>query len=32
MPLGSNRVKAAQAAEQAALEAIPTSRMKGLLR
>ena len=32
MPLGANRVKAAKAAEQAALEAIPTSRMKGLLR
>jgi NADH-quinone oxidoreductase subunit B len=32
MPLGSNRVKAAKAAEQAALEAVPTSRMKGLLR
>src|SRR6058998_2664831 len=32
MPLGANRVKAARAAEQAALEAIPTSRMKGLLR
>jgi NADH-quinone oxidoreductase subunit B len=32
MPLGANRVKAAKAAEQAALEAIPTSQMKGLLR
>jgi NADH-quinone oxidoreductase subunit B len=32
MPLGANRVKAAKAAEAAALEAIPTSRMKGLLR
>jgi NADH-quinone oxidoreductase subunit B len=32
MPLGANRVKAARAAEQAALEAIPTSKMKGLLR
>ena len=32
MPLGANRVKAAEAAEAAALEAIPTSRMKGLLR
>jgi NADH-quinone oxidoreductase subunit B len=32
MPLGPNRVKAAKAAEQAALEAIPTSQMKGLLR
>jgi NADH-quinone oxidoreductase subunit B len=32
MPLGTNRVKAAEAAEQAALEAIPTSQMKGLLR
>jgi NADH-quinone oxidoreductase subunit B len=31
-PLGVNRVKAAQAAEQAALTAIPTSQMKGLLR
>ncbi len=31
-PLGVNRVKAAQAAEQAALTAIPTSHMKGLLR
>jgi len=32
MPLGANRVKAAKAAEAAALEAVPTSRMKGLLR
>src|SRR3954451_9548942 len=32
MPLGANRVKAAKAAEQSALEAIPTSQMKGLLR
>jgi NADH-quinone oxidoreductase subunit B len=32
MPLGANRVAAAKAAEQAALEAIPTSKMKGLLR
>jgi NADH-quinone oxidoreductase subunit B len=32
MPLGANKVRAAKAAEQAALEAIPTSRMKGLLR
>src|SRR5881394_107975 len=32
MPLGTNRVKAAKAAEQAALEAVPTSQMKGLLR
>jgi NADH-quinone oxidoreductase subunit B len=32
MPLGPNRVKAAKAAEQAALEAVPTSQMKGLLR
>jgi NADH-quinone oxidoreductase subunit B len=32
MPLGANRVKAAKAAEAAALEAIPTSKMKGLLR
>src|ERR671933_1463891 len=32
MPLGVNRTLAAKAAEQAALEAIPTSKMKGLLR
>jgi NADH-quinone oxidoreductase subunit B len=32
MPLGANRVEAARAAEQAALQAIPTSHMKGLLR
>jgi NADH-quinone oxidoreductase subunit B len=32
MPLGADRVKAAKAAEQAALEAVPTSQMKGLLR
>jgi NADH-quinone oxidoreductase subunit B len=32
MPLGANRRRAAEAAEQAALEAIPTSKMKGLLR
>ena len=32
MPLGANRRRAAQAAEQAALEAVPTSQMKGLLR
>jgi len=32
MPLGVNRVEAARAAEQAALEALPTSQMKGLLR
>jgi NADH-quinone oxidoreductase subunit B len=32
MPLGANRVRAAKAAEQAALEAVPTSQMKGLLR
>jgi len=32
MPLGANRVKAAKAAEQAALEAVPTSHMKGLRR
>src|ERR687886_2477803 len=32
MPLGANRRRAAQAAEQAALEAMPTSKMKGLLR
>jgi NADH-quinone oxidoreductase subunit B len=31
-PLGVNRVKAAQAAEQAALGARPTIEMKGLLR
>jgi len=31
-PLGVNRVKAAQAAEAAALSATPTSEMKGLLR
>ena len=31
-PLGVNRVKAAQAAEAAALAATPTSEMKGLLR
>ncbi len=31
MPLGVNRERAARAAEQAALEAIPTSQMKGLL-
>src|SRR3954465_12641136 len=32
MPLGVNRRRAAEAAEQAALEAMPTSKMKGLLR
>jgi NADH-quinone oxidoreductase subunit B len=32
MPLGVNRVEAARAAEQAALAAVPTSQMKGLLR
>ena len=32
MPLGSNRVEAARAAEEAALNALPTSQMKGLLR
>jgi NADH-quinone oxidoreductase subunit B len=32
MPLGADRVAAAQAAEQAALQAMPTSQMKGLLR
>jgi NADH-quinone oxidoreductase subunit B len=32
MPLGANRRLAAEAAEQAALEAMPTSKMKGLLR
>ncbi|NLT56257.1 MAG: NADH-quinone oxidoreductase subunit B [Actinomycetales bacterium] len=31
-PLGSDRVSAARAAERAALEAVPTSHMKGLLR
>jgi NADH-quinone oxidoreductase subunit B len=31
MPLGVNREKAARAAEAAALQAIPTSQMKGLL-
>jgi NADH-quinone oxidoreductase subunit B len=31
-PLGVNRTRAAQAAEQAALAATPTSQMKGLLR
>lgn len=31
-PLGVNKVKAAQAAEEAALRAVPTSQMKGLLR
>ncbi len=30
-PLGVNRVRAAKAAEEAALAAVPTSRMKGLL-
>jgi NADH-quinone oxidoreductase subunit B len=32
MPLGANRRLAAQAAERAAIEAMPTSKMKGLLR
>jgi len=32
MPLGANRVEAARAAEEAALNALPTSQMKGLLR
>jgi NADH-quinone oxidoreductase subunit B len=32
MPLGINRLRAAEAAEQAAIEATPTSKMKGLLR
>jgi NADH-quinone oxidoreductase subunit B len=32
MPLGANRRRAAEAAEQAAIEAMPTSKMKGLLR
>jgi NADH-quinone oxidoreductase subunit B len=31
MPLGVNRVEAARAAEKAALAAVPTSQMKGLL-
>jgi len=31
-PLGVNRVAAAQAAEQAALTALPTLELKGLLR
>lgn len=31
-PLGANRVEAAKAAEAAALAALPTSHMKGLLR
>jgi NADH-quinone oxidoreductase subunit B len=31
-PLGADRVAAARAAERAALEAVPTSHMKGLLR
>jgi NADH-quinone oxidoreductase subunit B len=31
MPFGVNRTKAAEAAEAAALAAVPTSRMKGLL-
>jgi NADH-quinone oxidoreductase subunit B len=31
MPFGVNRTKAAEAAEAAALQAVPTSRMKGLL-
>ena len=32
MPLGVNRVEAARAAEEAAMAAVPTSHMKGLLR
>jgi NADH-quinone oxidoreductase subunit B len=32
MPLGVNRVKAARAAEEAAMSAVPTSQMTGLLR
>src|SRR5215218_3812556 len=32
MPLGANRAEAARAAEAAALEATPTSHMRGLLR
>ena len=31
-PLGVNRMAAARAAEEAAMSAIPTSQMKGLLR
>jgi NADH-quinone oxidoreductase subunit B len=31
-PLGANRVAAARAAEEAAMTAVPTSHMKGLLR
>ena len=31
MPLGVNREKAARAAEEAALNATPTTQMKGLL-
>ena len=31
MPLGANRVAAARAAEEAALAAVPTAQMKGLL-
>ena len=31
MPLGANRVAAARAAEEAAMVAVPTSQMKGLL-
>ncbi len=31
MPFGVNRTRAAEAAEAAALQAVPTSRMKGLL-
>ena len=31
MPFGANRTRAAEAAEAAALTAVPTSRMKGLL-
>ena len=31
MPLGANREAAARAAEQAALAAVPTHQMKGLL-
>ena len=32
MPLGVNREEAARAAEEAALKAVPTIEMKGLLR
>jgi NADH-quinone oxidoreductase subunit B len=32
MPLGVDRVQAARTAEQAALQVVPTSRLKGLLQ